>query len=471
MDEFRVPYTGPRTGGSRGPWHTVSAAASARAFHWCTPEHEGGAGRYSFGGNLIWGRVMAEAGVREFARSLPGEWRPQHPILDRNEDHRASVWRSTEGGTILPFDPDEVIGNYRSERYRDVSGQAESRLKASARSAYPWVKPLMPRGLQIRLRRAFSRVQARTDFPRWPVEAALHDLSDFVLACVADAAGDPIPYLAPWPKGYSWALVLTHDVETAAGRNAIERVRAVEQNAGLQSSWNLVPERYAVDDALVAHLNAVGCEVGVHGLRHDGRDLASLRTLRRRLPEMRRWAERWGAVGFRAPATQRVWEWMPTLGFEYDSSYPDTDPYEPLAGGCCSWFPFFNQRLVELPYTLPQDHTVFVILRRGGQLWHEKAEHIRRRGGMALVLTHPDYMLDDQPLHVYEGFLGAYADDATAWKALPREVSAWWLRRAETSLRLVAGDWRAFGPAASEVAIDFVVPQSALGASSRASTI
>ena len=45
-----------------------------------------------------------------------------------------------------------------------------------------------------------------------------------------------------------------------------------------------------------------------------------------------------------------------------------------MAGGCCSWLPFFNRSMVELPITLPQDHTLFVILRRGSSAWHEKAE-------------------------------------------------------------------------------------------------
>jgi hypothetical protein len=57
---------------------------------------------------------------------------------------------------------------------------------------------------------------------------------------------------------------------------------------------------------------------------------------------------------------------MASLPFEYDSSYPDTDPFEPQPGGCCSWLPYFNGPLVELPITLPQDHTLFVIPRRIG---------------------------------------------------------------------------------------------------------
>ena len=83
---------------------------------------------------------------------------------------------------------------------------------------------------------------------------------------------------------------------------------------------------------------------------------------------------------------------MPRLGFDYDSSYTDTDPYEPQPGGCCSYLPFFIDDLVELPITLPQDHTLFSILgHQDCALWLDKARELRRRGGMVLVLSHPDY--------------------------------------------------------------------------------
>ena len=88
---------------------------------------------------------------------------------------------------------------------------------------------------------------------------------------------------------------------------------------------------------------------------------------------------------------------MPLLGFDYDSSYPDTDPYEPQPGGCCSWLPFFNGDLVELPITLPQDHTLFEILGAStSALWLDKARFLRDRGGMALMITHPDYARNDE---------------------------------------------------------------------------
>jgi hypothetical protein len=457
LDELRVPYEHVDGSGSLGPWASLCAAEPSRAMHWFVGDGDPAAG-WSLGSLQIWGRVAPDDVVAEFATSLAGEWMRESPILDASGVRRSCVWRSSEGATILPFDPDELIANLRSERYLRLRGSRRLSLKAFARRTYYALRPVTPRRVQIAVRRAFSRIQARTPFPRWPVEPALHDMIELVLRRVADSAGAPVPYIASWPQGRSWALVLTHDVETAVGRDAIEMVRAVEEAAGFRSSWNLVPERYRVDDELVEHLKSVGCEVGVHGLRHDGRDLESLRTLERRLTDMRRWARRWGAVGFRSPATHRVWEWMPKLGFDYDTSYPDTDPYEPMAGGCCSWLPFFNEGMVELPITLQQDHTVFVILRRDESVWFEKTALLRGRGGMALALIHPDYMLEPDRLRAYARFLRAFRDDPAVWTPLPCEVADWWRRRAATSLRLIDGHWQASGPAEDEVAIAFAEP-------------
>jgi hypothetical protein len=461
LDELRVPYAISEDARQSDGWGCARADSPSRALHWYEGPDETAHAPLTLHGVPIVGSVASEGTVAEHARTLGGTWSPwrELEVLDRDGAARTCAWRSQDGGTILPFDPHELLMSCRAERYRGIQRGGRASLNALARRAYYTVRPLVHRRVQIAARRALSRAQARAPFPRWPVEPSLHGICDAVLQCAADAAGQAIPYLAPWPAGRDWALVLTHDVETARGRDAIERVRAVEAAAGVRSSWNLVPERYVVDDRLVEQLVAAGCEVGVHGLRHDGRDLQSLATLCRRLPEMRRWASRWGAVGFRAPATHRVWEWMPTLGFEYDSSYPDTDPFEPIPGGCCWWLPFFNEGMVELPITLPQDHTLFVILRRDDMIWHEKIEVLRREGGMALLITHPDYLVDDAPLKAYERLLRAYCDDPAVWTALPREVSDWWRRRAATSLRYANGDWEPVGPAASAAAVAFVLPR------------
>jgi hypothetical protein len=89
---------------------------------------------------------------------------------------------------------------------------------------------------------------------------------------------------------------------------------------------------------------------------------------------------------------------------------------------------------IELPYTLPQDFNLFVVLReRTDRIWKQKLEWIVERGGMALMNTHPDYMhfgqserCDEFAADRYLNFL-AYVKETYAgafWHALPREVAS-----------------------------------------------
>ena len=265
-----------------------------------------------------------------------------------------------------------------------------------------------------------------------------------------------MPFIGEWPEDRSWALVLTHDVETDAGYRSLGLLREPERQLGYRSSWNFVPLRYKVAEETVSRLREEGCEVGVHGLLHDGHDLGSRRLLAKRLPAMREYADRWQAVGFRSPATQRKWEWMPALGFDYDSSYSDTDPYEPQPGGCCSYLPYFNENMVELPITLPQDHTLFAILQNAdADVWLRKAQFLRERQGMALALTHPDYAADPRVADGYRSLLARFRDDRTVWHALPSEAAAWWRARAASVIRGGGDSWHIEGPAAHSGRIQF----------------
>jgi glycosyltransferase involved in cell wall biosynthesis len=87
-----------------------------------------------------------------------------------------------------------------------------------------------------------------------------------------------------------------------------------------------------------------------------------------------------------------------------------------------------------LPYTLPQDSTLFLILGdRHPDLWFQKLDWIARHGGMALVNIHPDYIRFDgepaspctYPVELYTRFL-EYARQRYAgafWQPLPRELA------------------------------------------------
>ena len=102
------------------------------------------------------------------------------------------------------------------------------------------------------MRRSFSRVQSKSQFPRWPLETALHDFYDFLFTLVTGLAQRPVPFIGVWPRRWTWALVLTHDVEAQVGYDKLPELLRVEVEAGYRSSWNFVPEnRYVVDDITV----------------------------------------------------------------------------------------------------------------------------------------------------------------------------------------------------------------------------
>jgi hypothetical protein len=138
------------------------------------------------------------------------------------------------------------------------------------------------------------------------------------------------------------------------------------------------------------------------------------------------------AVGFRSPLTMRNPEWMQALQIEYDLSFFDTDPYEPMPGGTMSIWPFILGRFVELPYTLMQDCTLTTILgETTPRLWLQKVDFIERYHGMVLVSTHPDYLSDPVTWKVYADFLQAMRRRGGYWHALPMDIARWWRTRSD----------------------------------------
>ena len=92
---------------------------------------------------------------------------------------------------------------------------------------------------------------------------------------------------------------------------------------------------------------------------------------------------------------------------------------------------------IELPYTLPQDSTLFVILReKSVDIWKRKLDWIAENGGMALLNSHPDYMncrdargrWEEYSISFYEEFL-QYARERYGgrfWHVLPKEMALFW---------------------------------------------
>jgi peptidoglycan/xylan/chitin deacetylase (PgdA/CDA1 family) len=288
--------------------------------------------------------------------------------------------------------------------------------------AYYMLRSAIPLSLRQLLQRS-RRVETSE---RWCYPDAFID----ALAQEIAALDEGITTVHPWPDGHDFAFVLTHDVETAEGMRDVMRIADLEEELGFRSSWNIVPYKYPIDRGLVRELTSRGFEIGVHGYNHDGKLFTSRRVFDARVPAINAALESFGAVGFRAPMVHRNLEWLQSLDVEYDASYFDSDPYQAMPGGVGSVWPFIAGRFVELPYTLPQDHTLFVALKeRDGRIWRQKLAYLRALCGMALVITHPDYLDSLERIEVYRRFLTEAREMEGGWQALPRDVATWWRER------------------------------------------
>jgi peptidoglycan/xylan/chitin deacetylase (PgdA/CDA1 family) len=251
---------------------------------------------------------------------------------------------------------------------------------------------------------------------------------------LVSSGNSSIQYKSIWPNKHQFALVLTHDIETAEGQAFVRKVADMEENLGFRSSFNFVLERYPLDFKLIQELRERGFEVGCHGLKHDGKLFSNKKEFLKRVAKINQHLKEYRMVGFRAPLTHRNPEWMQALEIEYDLSFFDTDPFEPIPGGTMSIWPFFIGHFVELPYTLVQDYTLTSVLgETTPRLWLEKVDFIKKFHGMALLNSHPDYLNDPNSFRVYAEFLETMKKNEEYWHAWPGDVASWWKSRAESA--------------------------------------
>jgi glycosyltransferase involved in cell wall biosynthesis len=221
---------------------------------------------------------------------------------------------------------------------------------------------------------------------------------------------------------------------------------------GFKSSFNFIPEGpYSVPAADRKWLTDRGFEVGVHDLHHDGKLYESRSTFWEKAQRINRYLGDWGAKGFRSGFMLHELDWIHDLDVLYDCSTFDTDPFEPQPDPVGTIFPFWvplretngaetdgdARGYVELPYTLPQDSTLFSVFQENTpEIWIRKLDWIAAHGGMALVNVHPDYLTfagnriirREYPVEHYTTFLW-YLKDRYAgqyWHALPAELAAWY---------------------------------------------
>ena len=294
------------------------------------------------------------------------------------------------------------------------------------KNLYYRFKPLLPWGLRMALRRVLANRLRRQCSGSWPIYEP------------ASKAPEGWP---GWPGGKQFAFVLTHDVEGMKGFERCRKLAEMDKVLGFRCSFNFVPEgEYRLPESLRIFLEQEGFEVGVHDLHHDGSLYRSARTFTGQAQKINQHLLSWGSVGFRSGFMFHNLEWIQQLNVLYDCSTFDTDPFEPQPDGVHTIFPFWVQGngskgYIELPYTLPQDSTLFLLLKESTiALWTKKLDWVAAHGGMALVNVHPDYVNFDggmssseYSVQLYESFLKhvliRYRD--TCWFALPREIATY----------------------------------------------
>jgi len=236
-------------------------------------------------------------------------------------------------------------------------------------------------------------------------------------------------------KSIPLPFVLTHDVDTRQGFENILEVAEVESKLGFRSSWNIVPNLYKIDFEILEKLKEMGMEVGVHDWNHDGKLFSKREVFLERVELINDIISKWDAKGFRAGMAFHHDEWTQEIRCQYDSSYYDTDPYQPLGGGCSYITPYRLERIVEIPYNMPQDHVIFVAKAKvrlpkemkiqggdretviswikefgnrnkmvceksendetvicGIDIWKMKLEWLIEKRGVIVMITHPDYL-------------------------------------------------------------------------------
>jgi hypothetical protein len=289
------------------------------------------------------------------------------------------------------------------------------------------VKPMVPRRVQLFLRRHIAKSKRKKNETIWPIDP--------------NSAKSPKGWMG-WPDGKQFALVLSHDVDSRKGYDKVLELADIEEQLGFRSQFNFVPERYGgIEIGLLNKLKSRGFGIGVHGLKHDGKLFSSKKVFDKRAPLINEYLTHWGTKGFTAPSMIRNHGWMQELAIEYSVSTFDTDPFEPQPKGAGTIFPYWvhsglpNKGFLELPYTLAQDFTLFILLcEKSIDLWKWKLDWISTKGGMALLNSHPDYMNfdggickeEEYPASFYISFL-KYAQSAYAnqyWHALPSQVHA-----------------------------------------------
>jgi hypothetical protein len=372
---------------------------------------------------------------------------------------------SADGKVQLPFDLSEVLDNLRHEQYPEALRAAEHISSFNlTHDTYYLLRPLLPVGVRKHLQRFHWRGWRDIPFPRWPVDTTVERLMRQAAGLVLSVGGArEFPFIWFWPDGAPGCVMLTHDVEGFTGANFCGPLMDIDEQFGIRSSFQIVPDApwnsSAATKHLVGELKRRGFEVNVHDLTHDGHLFRNRDRFLRHATQINARGREFGSRGFRSGALYRRQAWFAALDISFDMSVPNVAHLEPQAGGCCTVMPFFIGHVLELPLTAAQDYTVFHILGDySAQLWRQQIDRILVEHGLVSFITHPDYLIEPRARGVYFELLRLLTDlraERGVWTALPSDIDQWWRNRREMHLVPDGSSWRVEGPGSARARVAY----------------
>jgi hypothetical protein len=417
----------------------------------CAPQLSGEDGFFHFGPDVIC-----------YGRSATGV-SPEIENAGRFDAYQNASLKNSE--VHLPFDPVEVVENLQRERYVKQRPTKNGRMVdlPIVRATYYAVRELLPVSIRKHLQKFYLGDWSKLLFPKWPVDFTVDTLHERILRLSMQANGvQRMPFIWFWPDGAPNTLIVTHDVETAVGRDFTRELIDLDEAHGIRASFQVIPEkRYEVPDEYVALIRSRGFEFNIHDLNHDGQLYQERQLFLQRSKKINSYVKQFGTSGFRAGVMYRNLDWYDAYEMSYDMSMPNVAHLEPQRGGCCTVFPYFVGKILEIPLTTCQDYSLFQILNDYSiDLWKQQLAMLRKRNGLMSFIAHPDYLIDAKARRVYESLL-QYLQQMVArekiWMALPGEVDQWWRARNQMRLVQINDQWAIEGPQSNKAKVAFAV--------------
>ena len=402
-------------------------------------------GYFRFDNNVLYGQVCGAIVAST----------PDHSLQDVT-----SECVPLEGAVCLPFDATEVVNNLRYETYTSSSGDWHPASSLLGRGYY-FLRPLLPVGIRRHLQKFRLNGWRHLRFPHWPVDRTVDSvLERLLLLSLRATQKEEIPFIWFWPNGATSCAIMTHDVETTAGRDFCSTLMDINDGFGIKASFQVVPElRYDVPESYLEEIRRRGFEVNVQDLNHDGHLFRTRKEFLARAPKINKYREQFKAEGFRSAILYRRQEWYDALDFSYDMSVPNVAHLDPQRGGCCTVMPYFVRNIVELPVTATQDYSLFHILEEHSiELWKQQIDLIIAKHGLMNFIIHPDYITEQNERATYEtllAYLGKLKAERNVWIPLPREAASWWRKRSNMRLVEVNGTWHLEGEGSERARIAY----------------